>query len=169
MYGTPGTKPITPLALLLRMRRGIPPGHLRPVLPIGRQGIDGFFGGAGRNTEANRVVVACPVMWAVAPATGGSAPGCLPPCVSSWEKNGHNALFFSGTTGGGPKWDQVIWNRTVDANGTVIEDVGVNFGDRRASLFKRLPKRTNTKTTFWYCDDAEVAVLEEQVLSAGSR
>ena len=95
-------------------------------------------------------------MWAVAPATGGSAPGCLPPCVSSWEKSERNALFFSGTTGGGPKWDQVIWRRTVEANGTVIKDIGVNSGDRRATLFRRLPRRTDIKTTFWYCDDAEV-------------
>ena len=95
--------------------------------------------------------MACPAMWAVAPATGGSAPGCLPPCVSSWEKSERGALFFSGTTGGGPKWDQVIWRRTVDANGTVIEDIGVNFSDRRESLFRRLPRRSDTKTTFWYC------------------
>ena len=40
----------------------------------------------------------------------------------------------------------------------MIEDIGVNFGDRRETLFKRLPKRTNTKTTFWYCDDAEVVL-----------
>ena len=87
-----GTKPITP-----RTTAG------PVVLPIGRRGvstaplkrIDGFLGGVGRNPEANRVVVACPVMWAVAPATGGSAPGCLPPCVSSWEKSERNALFFS--------------------------------------------------------------------------
>ena len=97
-------------------------------------------------------------MWAVAPATGGSAPGCLPPCVSSWEKSERGALFFSGTTGGGPKWDQVIWRRTVDASGTVIEDIGVNFCDRRTTLFRRLPRRSDTKTTFWYCDDAEVAL-----------
>ena len=97
-------------------------------------------------------------MWAVAPATGGSAPGCLPPCVSSWEKSERNALFFSGTTGGGPKWDQVIWRRTVDANGTVIEDIGVNSSDRRATLFRRPPRRTNIKTVFWYCDDAEIAL-----------
>ena len=64
----------------------------------------------------------------------------------------------SSPTGGGPKWDQVIWRRTVDANGTVIEDIGVNFGDRRATLFRRLPKRTDTKTKFWYCDDAEVVL-----------
>ena len=72
------------------------------------------------------------------------------------EKSERNALFFSGTTGRGPKWDQVIWRRTVDANGTVIEDIGVNFGDRRATLFRRLPRQTDIKTTFWYCDDAEV-------------
>ena len=102
--------------------------------------------------------MAYPTMWAVAPATGGSAPGCLPPCVSSWEKSERGALFFSGTTGGGPKWDQVIWRRTVDANGTVIEDIGVNFCDRRTTLFRRLPRRSGTKTTFWYCDDAEVAL-----------
>ena len=58
--------------------------------------------------------------------------------------------------GPSPKWDRVIWRRTVDANGTVIEDIGVNFGDRRATLFRRLPRRTDIKTTFWYCDDAEV-------------
>ena len=103
--------------------------------------------------------MACPAMWAVAPATGGSAPGCLPPCVSSWEKSERGALFFSGTAGGGPKWDQVIWRRTVDANGTVIEDIGVNCCDRRTTLFRRLPRRSDTKTTFWYCDDAEVALL----------
>ena len=97
-------------------------------------------------------------MWAVAPATGGSAPGCLPPCVSSWEKSERNALFFSGTTGGGPRWNQVIWRRTVNANGTVIEDIGVNSGDRRATMFRRLPRRTDTKTTFWYCEDAEVVL-----------
>ena len=96
-------------------------------------------------------------MWAVAPATGGSAPGCLPPCVSSWEKSERGALFFSGTTGGGPKWDQVVWRRTLDANGTVIEDIGVNFCDRRTTLFRRLPRRCDTKTIFWYCDNAEVA------------
>ena len=67
-------------------------------------------------------------------------------------------MFFSGATGGGPKWDQVIWRRTVDANGTVIEDIGVNCGDRRATLFRRLPRRTDIKTVFWYCDDAEVAL-----------
>ena len=67
-------------------------------------------------------------------------------------------MFFSGTTGGSPKWDQVIWRRTVDANGTVIEDIGVNSSDRRATLFRRLPRRTNIKTVFWYCDDAEIAL-----------
>ena len=100
--------------------------------------------------------MACPAMWAVAPATGGSAPGCLPSCVSRWEKSERDALFFSGTTGGGPRWDQVIWRRTVDVNGTVIEDIGVNSSDRRVTLFRRLPRRSDTKTIFWYCDDAEV-------------
>ena len=28
-----------------------------------------------------------PRLSTVAPATDGSAPGCLPPCVSSWEKS----------------------------------------------------------------------------------
>ena len=97
-------------------------------------------------------------MWAAAPATGGSAPGCLPPCVSNWEKRERDALFFSGTTGGGPKWDQVMWRRTVDANGAVIEDVGVSFSDRRTTLFRKLPRRSDTKTTFWYCEDAEVVL-----------
>ena len=160
-----GTKPITPRATagpVVEDEEEEAPRSPTPS-PLDRQGqprsrIDGFLGGAGRNPQANRVVVACPATWAVAPATGGSAPGCLPPCVSSWEKSERNALFFSGTTGGGPKWDQVIWRRTVDANGTVIEDVEVNSSDRRATLFRRLPRRTNIKTVFWYCDDAEIAL-----------
>ena len=40
----------------------------------------------------------------------------------------------------------------------MIEDIGVNFCDRRTTLFRRLPRRSDTKTTFWYCDDAEVAL-----------
>ena len=40
----------------------------------------------------------------------------------------------------------------------MIEDIGVNSGDRRATLFRRLPRRTDTQTTFWYCDDAEVVL-----------
>ena len=83
--------------------------------------------------------------------------GCCPSyrwvCVSSWEKSERNALFFSWWRSKAT-WDQVIWRRTVDANGIVIEDIGVNSGDRRATLFRR----TDTKTTFWYCDDAEVVL-----------
>ena len=52
-----------------------------------------------------------------------------------------------------------MWRRTVDANGTVIKDIGVNSGDCRATLFRRLPRRTDIKTVFWYCDDAEVALF----------
>ena len=60
-----------------------------------------------------------------------------------------------GTTGGGARWDQVIWRRTTDANGTVIKDIGVDSGDRRAVLFRRLLRRTNITTVFWYCDEPE--------------
>ena len=55
------------------------------------------------------------------------------------------------------RWDQVVWRRTTDAYGTVIEDVGVDSGDRRSVLFRRLPKRTNIQTVFWYCDEPEAA------------
>ena len=57
-------------------------------------------------------------------------------------------LFFSNTRDRGPKWDQVIRRRIIDANGTVIED----------TLFGRLPRQTDIKTVFWYCDDTEVAL-----------
>ena len=34
----------------------------------------------------------------------------------------------------------------------------MNSSDRRATLFRRLPRRTNIKTVFWYCHDAEIAL-----------
>ena len=37
----------------------------------------------------------------------------------------------------------------------MIEDVGVDSGDRRAVLFRKLPRRTSIKTVFWYCDEPE--------------
>ena len=121
------------------------------VLPIGRRGVltAPLIGGAGRNPEANRVVVACPVMLPQLPVGLHRVVSLLALAVG-------RKVSATGTTGGGPKWDQVIWRRTVDANGTVIKDIGVNSGDRRATLFRMLPRRTDIKTTFWYCDDAEV-------------
>ena len=53
-------------------------------------GIDGFLGGAGRNPKADCVVVACPVMWAAAPAIGGSGLGA---------KNRAVALYSDGCSG----------------------------------------------------------------------
>ena len=33
----------------------------------------------------------------------------------------------------------------------------MDSGDRRSVLFRRLPKRTNIQTVFWYCDEPEAA------------
>ena len=129
--------------LLARLRKKRkPPGRRRRVLPVGKRG----------------VFVACPVLWAAAPAPGEPNPGCLPHCVSKWEKLEKGARFLSGTTGGGPQWDQVVWRRTFDdASGEIIEDVGIQLCARRADIFKKLPRRTNIRTVFWYCEDPGTA------------
>ena len=91
---------------------------------------------------------------AAAPAIGGSTPGCFSPGVSKWEKSESGALFFSGTEV--PGGTRSFGEGLVMPMGQSSKISGWDSGHRRS--VNRLPRRTNIKTVFWYCDEPE-AVL----------